>query len=30
VTSEDVVYTLQTLADPKTPALTRKSFWKDS
>ena len=28
VTSEDVVYTLRTLADPKTPALTRKSFWE--
>jgi peptide/nickel transport system substrate-binding protein len=28
VTSDDVAYTLRTLADPKTPALSRKSFWE--
>jgi peptide/nickel transport system substrate-binding protein len=28
VTSEDVAFTLRTLADPKTPALSRKSFWE--
>lgn len=28
VTSQDVAYTIRTLVDPKTPALSRKSYWE--
>jgi peptide/nickel transport system substrate-binding protein len=28
VTAEDVAYTIRTVADPKTPALSRKSYWE--